>query len=119
MADITVLERDISDRWRVAMHFPVPTGVNSAGVTWRDALVTSGIGGSTILPDGDGLEGTINAADKAKILSGELLEHVESVRLGDGNPQAAAEELYNARKTVKTQQLTDRLNQFGRNVDVP
>ncbi|KKN26051.1 hypothetical protein LCGC14_0878570 [marine sediment metagenome] len=119
MADITVLERDTHNRWRVAMHFPVPAGNNAAGVPWRGALVASGIGGTTVLPNGDGTGGTISAADKALIQSGALLEHVESVRLGAGNPQAAAEELYNSRKADKTAQLQARLNQYGRNVDVP
>jgi len=119
VANITVLERDTGNRWRVVMHFPVPSSNNSAGVPWRTALVASDIGGTTILPDGDGTGGTITATDKARIQSGALLEHVESVRLGDGDPQAAAEGLYNSRKTAKTLQLTDRLSQFGRNVDVP
>ncbi len=119
MSDITVLERNMNNRWRVVMHFPVPAGNNTAGVSWRDALVASGIGGTTILPDGDGTGGTISTADKVKIVSGALLEHVESVRLGDGNPQSAAEELYNSRKADKATQLQARLNQYGRNVDVP
>lgn len=119
MANITVLERDMSNRWRVVMHFPVPAGKNDGGLPWRTVLVRSGIGGSTILPDGDGTGGTINPDDKAAIESGALLEHVESVRLGGGNPQAAAEEIYNSRKADKTAQLQARLNQYGRNVDVP
>ena len=119
MADITVLERDMEHRWRVVMHFPVPAGNNAAGLPWRTALVRSGIGGTTILPDGDGTLGTISAIDGAKIVSGELLEHVESVRLGAGNVQAAAEELYNSRKALKQEQLQARLNQYGRNVDIP
>lgn len=119
MADITVLERNNDNRWRVVMHFPVPAGINAASVTWRDALIASGIGGTTILPDGDGTGGTINAADKVLIESGALLEHVESVRLGSGNPVSAAEELYNSRKADKTAQLQARLNQYGRSVAVP
>ena len=119
MADITVLERDTHNRWRVVMHFPVPPGSNAAGVPWRAALVLSGIGGSTILPNGDGTGGTISAADKALIESGALLEHVESLRLGGGDPQASARQLYNSRKADKTAQLQARLNQYGRNVDVP
>lgn len=119
MADITVLERDMEHRWRVVMHFPVPAGNNDAGLPWRTALIRSGIGGTTILPDGDGTLGTIDPDDKLLIESGALLEHVESVRLGSGNPQAAAEELYNSRKSEKAAQLQARLNQYGRNVAVP
>ena len=119
MADITVLERDMEHRWRVVMHFPVPAGVNAAGLPWRTALVRSGMGGTTILPDGPGTGGTISDDDKMKIESGELLEYVETVRLGSGNPQAAAEEIYNSRKALKQEQLQARLNQYGRNVDIP
>ena len=124
MADITVLERDTHNRWRVVMHFPVPPGSNAAGVPWRAALVLSGIGGSTILPNGDGTGGTISAADKALIESGALLEHVESVLLeSGGNTQqqveAAAAGFYNALKTDLTAQLAARLMQYGRNVDIP
>lgn len=118
MANITVLERDTGDLWRVVMHFSVATGNNSAGVPWQESLVKSGIGGNTILPDGDGTKGTISTADKALIESGALLEHVESVRLGGGDVQAAAKEIYNSRKSSMTAQTQARLSQYGRNLEV-
>lgn len=55
------------------MHEPVPAGNNAAGVSWRTALVNSGMGGTSIMPTGTGA-GQISAAELAQIEAGELRE---------------------------------------------
>jgi len=74
MADIHVLTESRKGSWRVVMHFAVPDITSIVGVPYRTALVASGLGGSTQLPDGDGLVGTISAAEKAQIEAGEVAE---------------------------------------------
>lgn len=75
MANLHILLRDPagSDIAAVA-HVAVPVGTNSAGVSWQTAVVRSGKGGTTVLPDGDGTAGTIAAAEKASIVAGSLIE---------------------------------------------
>lgn len=73
----------------IVFHIPIPgAGNNRAGVQWRTALINSGLGGKTTLPDGDGSGGTISAAEKASIGSGAIFEHVE--QFATNPPEAAA-----------------------------
>lgn len=69
---------DAGNCFSVAHHIDIPGGGNNrAGVQWRAALIASGIGGTTVLADGDGSGGTISAAEKAAVQSGAVLEVVE------------------------------------------
>ena len=62
----------------LVLHIAIPATSNSVGVPWRTALTRSGIGGTTILPDGDGTGGTISTLEKADISSGAIYELVTS-----------------------------------------
>ena len=55
-------------------HVAIPAANNDAGMSYRTAIVRSGMGGTTVLPDGDGTAGTISAAEKSSIQSGALVE---------------------------------------------
>lgn len=70
--------------YTVAYHIPIPSALNRVGINYRTALVNSGIGGKTIMPDGDGTGGTISATEKTKITSGETFEVVESFATNPG-----------------------------------
>jgi hypothetical protein len=73
MANMHVLAMDGSTA-RVLLHVAAPVGNNAAGIPWATAIVRSGMGGTTALPDGDGTGGTISAAEKAQILIGAVVE---------------------------------------------
>lgn len=62
--------------YRIAYHIPIPSANNGAGVNYRAALVGSGIGGTTVMTEGNG-SGQITTAEKALIASGQILEVVE------------------------------------------
>lgn len=87
MSDMHVLTGNGRD-FRVVMHFPAVVGTNSAGVTWADALANSGIGGKTVLVDGNGQNGTILAAEKNQIENGAIFEHVEDFPILSGGSSA-------------------------------
>ncbi len=74
MTRLHVLAGDIGGRYRCVLHEPVSAGNNAVGVAWRTALIRSKLGGTTILPDGDGNGGTISAAEKTQIVNGEIIE---------------------------------------------
>lgn len=78
MANMHILTRQGAN-FTVVYHIAVPNGNNPAGTNWRTALVSSGRGGTTILPAGDGSGGTISAAEKALIESGAVLEQVVQI----------------------------------------
>jgi hypothetical protein len=99
-------------------HVPVPgTGTNRAGVQWRPALLNSGLGGKTVLPDGDGTGGTVSAAEKASIAAGALFEVVEALATNPGETAAALQarvDAYFAALTSRVQaELQARLAYFG------
>ena len=88
MADIHVLTGRKST-WDLVLHIAVPDADNSVGVNYRDALIASGLGGTTSLPDGDGSAGTISDAEKILIEAGQIVEHRVSIRLESGGDSDA------------------------------
>lgn len=101
---------------RYALHVPIPNANNSAGLNWRTALLRSGAGGTTVLPDGDGTGGTISAAEKASIQSGAIYEHQGEVALELVPPagQLAFLDALIAAETARVQAaIQSRLKWFG------
>ena len=78
MADIHILAGDGNAVWTVVFHFDVPNAVNDVLVNYRTALVNSGLASTSVLPDGDGMAGTIDAAEKVKLAAGEVYEHSDT-----------------------------------------
>lgn len=117
MSDMHVLTGD-GKTWRIVMHFAVPGGNNAAGVSWADALVNSGLGGTTVLPNGDGTGGTIVAAEKTAVENGTVFEHeadfrVESGGNSAGNIRASLREFYAAERAGVMAVLSTSLRYFG------
>lgn len=102
---------------RVAFHIAVPAGNNAAGTAWSAVLVNSGIGGTTVLPDGAGTGGTISATEKTSIQGGTVFEVIDRVFLPSGLTGAQADALLDAAHAAKTTevqaQVQARLNYFG------
>ncbi len=117
MADMHVLIGN-GRQWRVAMHFAVPAGNNTAGVSWSDALANSELGGATVLPDGDGTGGTVSAAEKTSIESGTILEYVVVLPIESGgsspvNIRDSLREFYAVEKADMLACLASQLRYFG------
>lgn len=116
MADMHVLSGDGLYHWTLVMHFPVPNQVNDVNVNYRTALVSSGIGG-TSMTEGTG-PGQISSAEKAQIDAGELYEHTISFLAESGAttlPQllAAARAAYAQENARVTARLQKRLRYYG------
>lgn len=106
--------------YQVAYHLPIPNNNNRVGVNHRTALVNSGIGGTTVLPDGDGTDGTISAAEKTQITNGEVFEHVEPFATNPGETLQQLAAKVNARHAelanvngVFITELANRLAYYG------
>ena len=118
MSDMHILAGDGGRKWTVVAHISVPDANNSALVNWRTALVASGLGGITQLPDGDGTGGTISAAEKAQIEAGEVVETTYSFPIeGNGTDNAvirdALRTAYTATKDRFVAELQAKLKYFG------
>ncbi len=122
MADMHIIDGDGKKSWRVVMHFDVPDINNDIGISYRTALVTSGLARLSILPDGDGSGGTIDADEKAALAAGTVYEHVVAANLdGTGTTNASRiaslKALYSAAETETVNNLKRRLKLFGHNQD--
>ena len=121
MADIHALEGG-GDSQRLVFHFPVPSVANEVGVNYRTAIINSGIGGATVLPDGDGAGGTISAAEKAAIAAGQVYEFpvtLSQAQLYSSGGETAAHVLkavrhyYALHKAEQTARIARMLRWFG------
>ena len=123
MADIHVITI-ANGRAQMVCHIPIPAGTNAAGVSWQAALVNSGIGGTTVLLDGDGSDGTIGAAEKASIQAGALFEVVTDELIPDSVSTGPTrltyiDAVYNAIVAREQARLQSQLKYFGFTRDVP
>lgn len=114
--------REDGNSYSVVFHIPIPNTNNRVAVNYRTALVNSGIGGTTVLPEGNGA-GQITSAEKAQVVAGELYEHVEQF---DTNPGETANQIrdridarYTALVTAIQSRLAGRLAYFGFTRNVP
>ena len=102
---------------RVALHFTVPAGNNTAGIAWVTALLNSSLSKTTVLPDGTGSGGSISAAEKATLANGTVYEIVDSVDLPPGMNTAQANAFLDAvhasRQTEVFALLQRQLAYFG------
>lgn len=121
MANMHVLTQ-YGGKFRIALHIAIPAGNNAAGVPWRTALVRSGLGLATRLPDGDGTAGTISAPEKADVAAGNVLELEDEVDVTRGGTLTSNAQLgafldawYAARSAEVLDRLQAQLAQYGRN----
>ena len=74
MSDIHILTGDGRGEWTVVCHYPIADVTNQVSVSYRTALVNSGLGGTSALTEGTG-PGQISTAELAQVAAGELYEH--------------------------------------------
>lgn len=92
----------------VAVHVAIPSANNSVSVNYQVALIGSGVGGKTVLPDGNGMLGTIAAAEKTAILNGSLYEEITTLRV-DSVPGAGINAFLDAEFTRISGEVLARL----------
>lgn len=119
MADYHVLTGSADgNAFTVVFHVPIPgAGTNRAGVPWRTALVNSGLGGKTALPDGDGTGGTVSAAEKAQVAAGAVYEVAEQIATHPGETALQLRDRIDARHAALAAsvqaELQGRLTYYG------
>jgi len=113
MANSHILDQIAPGRFRVVYHVSIPAGNNAAGVPWR-TCVAANVGVSpSVLPDGDGTNGTISAAEKAQIMSGAVAEVIRDEK---GQSLAAFAGMFAQRSAEILAALQARFQQYGRTV---
>lgn len=116
MADMHILRGDGCHLWAVVCHFLIPDVNNVPGVSYRAALVASGIGGTTAMIEGAGA-GQITTAEKAKIETGEVYERPFSLCLESGGTNAEQRVMlrdhYATKEPVVIAELQSKLRYWG------
>ena len=99
---------------QTVFHLDVPNTNNSAGTNWRAAVLNSGMGGTTVLKDGDGTgtNGTISTAEKTNILNGSVVEVVLNIKARELAGKTLVQ-IYNTYSGDLLSGLQSRLNRFG------
>ena len=115
--DIHILAGDGGSAWVYAFHYAVPDVVNAVGVRYRVALVNSGLGGASVMDEGDG-PGQISASELAQIVAGELFEYsrgwlAESGATNNAELLANVRAEYDRLESVLLGQLQKRLRYYG------
>jgi hypothetical protein len=108
-----------ANAYQVIFHVPIPNVNNVVGVNYRTALVRSGLGGTTIMAEGNA-PGLITTAEKNSIVSGALYEYVSQINTNPGETdaqlQARLDAMYTAFANVNQpllQGLQHQLKYFG------
>jgi len=94
MSKIHVLESNNDFAYKVVIHFPIPTGNNSVGLTWKLCGLSSKKTGSTILEVGTG-PGNITQLEYDNIINGDIVEIIRSINPGMNPTNMAVEALCN------------------------
>lgn len=111
MANSHILEQTGPGRFRVVYHVAIPATNNGAGVPWRTCVAANVGTIVSVLPDGDGTNGTIAAAEKAQIISGAVYEVVREEK---GQTLAAFAGMFTQRSAEILAALQARFSQYGR-----
>lgn len=113
MANSHILDQTAPGRFRVVYHVAIPAGNNAAGVPWRTCVAANVGAILSVLPDGDGTNGTISAVEKAQLVSGAVYE---AVREEKGQSLAAFAGMFTQRSAEILAALQARFQQYGRTV---
>lgn len=113
MSKIHVLESDGGGNYRIIIHVAVPAGNNSAGVSWKNCVLATRVGGSTSLPVGAG-PGEITQTEKDSITSGDVIEisTVIKAESGGATPESL-ERMVDQEALSYKQELMARLKYYG------
>lgn len=105
---------------QIVCHVTVPNENNQVSLNLRTALVRSGGVSVSALPDGDGNDGTISAAEKTQLANGEKVERTIPFALGDdwdgltGPQKLARLDAFHAQVVIEVEaELRARLRYFG------
>lgn len=82
--------------YEVIYHIPLPNVGNRVGFNYREALVNSKIGGTTVLIEGTAAD-QITTAEKTQVESGAIIEYVESVATNPGETGQSLKQRINTR----------------------
>lgn len=123
MANVHVIAGGQPGTVRLVCHIATPSISSQANPALTDAqaVLRSGQGGTTILPDGDGNGGTISTAEKNEIIAGTKFERAVDWDLGNDfdqltGPQQLAklDDKYNQISADERTRLQRMLRWFGR-----
>ncbi len=111
MSKIHVLE-NTNKKYKVVLHFTVPTGNNSAGNSWKDCALAQGLG-ATVMQEGYGV-GQITPAEKNSIVAGDVIEVTDTILAESGNASVESlDEMADKIIAEKKKTLQEKYKYYG------
>ena len=89
MSKVHILTADNNKNYTIVVHTATPAGSNSAGFSWKNVALASGIGGASKLTVGTA-PGNIGTAESGSITAGNILEFRSSIPAESGGAGTAS-----------------------------
>ena len=112
MSKIHILESDGNFGYKIAIHFPTPTGNNTVGKSWKECRLANGQVGPTILKVGTN-PSNITQAEYDSIIAGDIVEIIETVLVGVTPTNAAVDALADIRINAWQMKMAQVLKYYG------
>ena len=112
MSKIHILQEN-KGVFRAVIHTPVLAGSNTAGKTWKEVLLSSGLSGSSVLTVGTSA-GNITQVEMDTITTGDVLEFEMNLRVESGGATLTSlNEMVNEFLLGKQKELKATLKYYG------
>ena len=115
MSKIHILEAD-NFSYKVAIHFPMPVGNNSIGLSWKNAAISSGKIGTTVLTVGTSA-GNITQSEYDSIIAGDTIEIIRDIKVGVNPSNASVESLCDGLISEYQSKMVQALKYYGHTIE--
>lgn len=116
MSKIHILESDGNFGYKIAIHFSIPAGNNSVGMSWKECGLSNGQLGTTILEVGT-TPSNITQAEYDSIIAGDIVEIIETVKVGVTPTNAAVNALADIRINAWQTRMVQVLKYYGHEIE--
>lgn len=101
---------------KIAIHFPVPTGTNSAGFSWKAVGLSSSQTGTTILIMGND-PGEITQAEYDSIINGDTVEIIKQIDPGLTPSNISVNKICDVLISMWKQDMANNLKYYGHTIE--
>lgn len=115
MSKIHILEAD-NFSYKVAMHYAMPVGNNSVGISWKDAAMASGRAGTTSLIVGTSAS-NITQVEYDNLITGDIIEIIETVDVGTNPSDESVELLCDVLIAEWQAKMSQTLKYYGHTIE--
>ena len=117
MSKIHILVSDNDKSYKVAIHFPITSGNNVVGKSWKECALSSGMIGTTIFEVGSS-PGNITQSEYDKIIAGNVVEIVKNINPGLNPSNDVVDEICDVLISMWQEDAARILKYYGHTIGV-